>query len=54
MRSLLNFAVGIVGLALACRFLLPGAWAVTIQSSPTAKSYHYQSVVFWLWFAKSF
>ena len=48
MRSLLNFGVGVLALAIACRFLLPGTWAVTIQSSPIAKSYHYQSVVFWL------
>jgi len=48
MRSLLYFGVGILALAIACRFLLPGTWAVTIQSGPIAKSYHYQSVVFWL------
>ena len=48
MRSILQFIAGVVGLAIACRFLLPGTWAVTIQSSPIAKSYHYQSVVFWL------
>jgi len=48
MRSLLYFGVGVVALAIACRFLLPGTWVVVIQSGPIAKGYHYQSVVFWL------
>ena len=48
MRSLLYFGVGVLALAIACRFLLPGTWAVTIQSGPIARSYQYQSVVFWL------
>jgi len=48
MRQLLYFGMGVLALAIACRFLLPGTWAVTIQFSPISKSYHYQSVLFWL------
>jgi hypothetical protein len=48
MRSLLNFAAGILALAIACRFLLPGRMLLTIQSGGIAKGYHYQHVVFWL------
>jgi hypothetical protein len=49
MRSLIYFALGILGLAVACRFLLPGTWGIAIHlSGPIAKSYHYQSIVFWL------
>jgi hypothetical protein len=46
--SLVRFGAGIVALAIACRFLLPGTMSLTIQSGGIAKGYHYQHVVFWL------
>ena len=45
---LIDFVIGIFGLALACRFLLPGTWGIVIHpAGPIAKSYHYQDVMFW-------
>jgi len=47
-RFMLRFIAGVVGLAVAARYLLPGQWLLTIQSQPAARTYEYQRVVFWL------
>jgi hypothetical protein len=47
MRWLLNFDMGVVALAIACRFLLPSHILLTFQSKEIAKGIGINRVAFW-------
>jgi hypothetical protein len=47
MRWLLNFDMGVVALAIACRFLLPSHILLTFQSKEIAKSIGISRIAFW-------